>query len=109
MAHGSLLPYRSLWFGITFVHQELNLSTISMLARCADREGAAVRGSPQARRPRYDEAKYVAPLLKRLDVDFKVDDLVSDLSLAQRQLFEIAKAPVPRCSGRSSWIEPTSA
>ncbi|HEV7480426.1 MAG TPA: ATP-binding cassette domain-containing protein [Roseiarcus sp.] len=28
----------------------------------------------------------------RLDVDFEVDDLVSDLSLAQRQLLEIAKA-----------------
>ena len=31
-------------------------------------------------------------MLKRLDVDFEVDDLVSDLSLAQRQLLEIAKA-----------------
>jgi ribose transport system ATP-binding protein len=36
--------------------------------------------------------RIVRPLLRRLDVDFDVHDLVSDLSLAQRQLLEIAKA-----------------
>jgi ribose transport system ATP-binding protein len=36
--------------------------------------------------------RVVAPLLKRLNVDFEVDDRVSDHSLAQRQLLEIAKA-----------------
>ena len=62
-----------------------------MAPRSLEVPGGAVRNSFQMKTPQ-SAATIVAPLLKRLDVDFEVDDLVSDLSLAQRQLLEIAKA-----------------
>jgi ribose transport system ATP-binding protein len=78
--------------GIAFVHQELNLfdnldvSANIFFGREPRRFGllhlidtATIRSRTQ-------------PLLDRLGADFKPDTLVSDLSLAQRQLVEIAKA-----------------
>jgi len=78
--------------GIAFVHQELNLfDNLDVAANVFfGREPrsfgflhlidtAAIRSRTQ-------------PLLDRLGADFKPDTLVSDLSLAQRQLVEIAKA-----------------
>ena len=78
--------------GIAFVHQELNLfDNLDVAANVFfGREPrsfgllnlidtTAIRSLTQ-------------PLLDRLGADFKPDTLVSDLSLAQRQLVEIAKA-----------------
>ena len=78
--------------GIAFVHQELNLfENLDVAANVF-----------LGREPRYGgllslvdnkalHAK-VTPLLRRLGADFASDAMVSDLSLAQRQLVEIAKA-----------------
>ena len=78
--------------GIAFVHQELNLfENLDVAANIyigrEPRSGgmlnlidnAALHGS-------------VKPLLSRLGVDFEPDDLVENLSIAQRQMVEIAKA-----------------
>jgi ribose transport system ATP-binding protein len=78
--------------GIAFVHQELNLfENLDVAANIYI-----------GREPRYggplrliDEKllhEKVRPLLQRLGADFAPGTLVGDLSLAQRQLVEIAKA-----------------
>ena len=91
-SHRSLTVSEMLNSGIAFVHQELNL--FENLRRGANvligRE--PLSGGPLKLVDRKTTKRIVAPLLKRLDVDFEVDDLVSDLSMAQRQLLEIAKA-----------------
>jgi ribose transport system ATP-binding protein len=78
--------------GIAFVHQELNLFDNLDVA------GNVFIG----REPRYGGPlglidgralhDKVAPLLRRLGADFAPTTMVADLSLAQRQLVEIAKA-----------------
>jgi ribose transport system ATP-binding protein len=78
--------------GIAFVHQELNLfDNLDVAANIYF-----------GREPRWLGVLHLIdtstirsrtqPLLDRLGADFKPDTLVSDLSLAQRQLVEIAKA-----------------
>jgi len=78
--------------GIAFVHQELNLfDNLDVAANIFF-----------GREPRWLGPLHLIdtstirsrtqPLLDRLGADFKPDTLVSDLSLAQRQLVEIAKA-----------------
>ena len=78
--------------GIAFVHQELNLfENLNVAANVFI-----------GREPRWggplkliDEAaliRKVAPLLDRLGVDFGPGEPVEDLSIAQRQMVEIAKA-----------------
>jgi ribose transport system ATP-binding protein len=78
--------------GIAFVHQELNLfDNLDVAANIFF-----------GREPRWFGPLHLIdtstirsrtqPLLDRLGADFKPDTLVSDLSLAQRQLVEIAKA-----------------
>ena len=78
--------------GIAFVHQELNLF-----------ENLDVAGNVYiGREPRTGgwlqlvdrkrQRAMTAPLLKRVGANFPPDTLVSNLSLAQRQLVEIAKA-----------------
>ena len=91
-AHGSLTVSESLNSGIAFVHQELNLFDNLDVGANVLIGREPLSAGPLKLVDRKTTKRIVAPLLKRLDVDFEVDDLVSDLSLAQRQLLEIAKA-----------------
>ncbi len=90
--HTALTVNSSTGAGIAFVHQELNLF-----------ENLDVAGNVLiGREPRFggplkliDQKALrarVQPLLDRLGVDFNARALVEDLSIAQRQMVEIAKA-----------------
>jgi ribose transport system ATP-binding protein len=87
--HAMFSVNESMGAGIAFVHQELNLfENLDVAANvCMGREplwfGLVSRKRLRAR---------VAPLLERLGADFGPDTLVEGLSIAQRQLVEIAKA-----------------
>ncbi|HXT05897.1 MAG TPA: sugar ABC transporter ATP-binding protein [Roseiarcus sp.] len=92
VAHSALSVAGSMAAGIAFVHQELNLF-----------DNLDVAGNVYiGREPlwagwmRFVDGKrqqaLVAPLLQRLGANFKPDTPVSSLSLAQRQMVEIAKA-----------------
>ena len=90
--HASLSVADAIAKGIAFVHQELNLfENLDVAANVAiGREplrGGWLRLIDQRRL-----RERVAPLLRRLGVDFGVDVPVSMLSIAQRQMVEIAKA-----------------
>jgi ribose transport system ATP-binding protein len=91
-ARASLTVPESLSSGIAFVHQELNLFDNLDVGANVLIGREPLSAGPFRLVDRAATRRIVAPLLKRLDVDFGVDDLVSDLSLAQRQLLEIAKA-----------------
>jgi ribose transport system ATP-binding protein len=91
-AHAGLSVAASIGSGIAFVHQELNLF-----------DNLDVAGNVYVgREPRrggwlklVDEKRQhamTAPLLKRVGANFPPDTPVAKLSLAQRQLVEIAKA-----------------
>ncbi|HEY0420711.1 MAG TPA: sugar ABC transporter ATP-binding protein [Acetobacteraceae bacterium] len=75
--------------GIAFVHQELNLfENLDVAAN-------VFIGREPRRWGLVDNAKLhadTAPLLRRLGADFRPDTPVAELSIAQRQLVEIAKA-----------------
>ncbi|MFO1148152.1 MAG: sugar ABC transporter ATP-binding protein [Alsobacter sp.] len=78
--------------GIAFVHQELNLfDNLDVAANVfigrEPRKGGFLNIIDQT--ALHERVK---PLLKRLGVDFAPDDLVENLSIAQRQMVEIAKA-----------------
>jgi ribose transport system ATP-binding protein len=78
--------------GIAFVHQELNLfenldAAANVFIGREPRRGGLLNLIDR-KKLRAD----VKPLLDRLHVDFQPDTMVSDLSIAQRQLLEIAKA-----------------
>ena len=90
--HSSFTVSESLSSGIAFVHQELNLFDNLDVGANVLIGREPLSAGPLKLVDRKTTKRIVAPLLKRLDVDFEVDDLVSDLSLAQRQLLEIAKA-----------------
>jgi ribose transport system ATP-binding protein len=90
--HPSLTVAEATTAGIAFVHQELNLF-----------ENLDVAGNVFiGREPRrggvlnlIDEKTMharVKPLLARLGVDFRPNDMVENLSIAQRQMVEVAKA-----------------
>jgi ribose transport system ATP-binding protein len=87
--HAMLTVNESTRAGIAFVHQELNLfENLDVAANvCIGREprsfGLVSRKRLRAR---------VAPLLDRLGADFGPDTPLEGLSIAQRQLVEIAKA-----------------
>jgi len=78
--------------GIAFVHQELNLfDNLSVSANVfIGRE--PLKGGPLRLIDRKKLRSQVQPLLDRLGVDFTPDTSVAELSLAQMQLLEIAKA-----------------
>jgi ribose transport system ATP-binding protein len=78
--------------GIAFVHQELNLfDNLSVSANVfIGRE--PLKGGPLKLIDRKKLRGQVQPLLNRLGVDFTPDTPVAELSLAQMQLLEIAKA-----------------
>ena len=78
--------------GIAFVHQELNLFDNLDVAANVFIGREPLFGGLLKLIDRKKLRRDVQPLLDRLGVDFKPDTLVSDMSIAQRQLLEIAKA-----------------
>jgi ribose transport system ATP-binding protein len=78
--------------GIAFVHQELNLFDNLDAAANIFLGREPLQGGPLKLIDRKALHRQVQPLLDRLDVNFRPDTLVAELSLAQRQLLEIAKA-----------------
>jgi ribose transport system ATP-binding protein len=92
VAHTALSVADSMAAGIAFVHQELNLFDNLDVAG-----NVYIGREPlQAGWLRFVDQKrqhaLVAPLLQRLGANFKPTTPVSTLSLAQRQIVEIAKA-----------------
>jgi ribose transport system ATP-binding protein len=89
--HASLTVAGAMAAGIAFVHQELNLfDNLDVAANVmigANRSWRALKLIDRAAL----RAK-VTPLLRRLGFDFEANMPVAQLSLAQRQLVEIAKA-----------------
>ncbi|WP_374306652.1 sugar ABC transporter ATP-binding protein [Dongia sp.] len=78
--------------GIAFVHQELNLfENLDVASNVFIGREPCMAGPMKLvdRRALHERAK---PYLDQLKVDFKSTSLVSDLSIGQRQLLEIAKA-----------------
>ncbi len=90
--HASLTVAGAMAAGIAFVHQELNLFDNLDVAANVMIGREPVFGGPLKLIDRAALRARVAPLLARLGVDFAADTPVADLSLAQRQLVEIAKA-----------------
>jgi len=88
----SLTVAEAMQAGIAFVHQELNLFDNLDVAANVMIGREPVRSSFLRLIDGKAMARKVQPLLDRLGVDFEADTLVADLSLAQRQLLEIAKA-----------------
>src|SRR5580704_6792446 len=78
--------------GIAFVHQELNLFDNLDAAANILIGREPLYGGPLRLIDRKALHAKVQPLLDKLGVDFTPDTPVADLSLAQRQLLEIAKA-----------------
>lgn len=88
-SHAMLSVNQSTRAGIAFVHQELNLfENLDVAANVGMGREPRRFGLVSRRRLR----ERVAPLLQRLGADFGPDALVEALSIAQRQLVEIAKA-----------------
>src|SRR6185503_17575162 len=79
-------------YGISFIHQELNvLDNLDVAANIfLGRE--PLRGGPLKLVDRRRLRTMVAPLLKRVGANFSADTPVASLSLAQQQMVEIAKA-----------------
>ena len=78
--------------GIAFVHQELNLFDNLDVASNVYIGREPLYGGPFRLVNRKKLNADVQPLLDRLGVDFTPETMVSDMSIAQRQLLEIAKA-----------------
>jgi ribose transport system ATP-binding protein len=78
--------------GIAFVHQELNLFENLDAAANIFIGREPLYGGPLKLVDRKKLRDAVRPLLDALGVDFKPETMVSDMSIAQRQLLEIAKA-----------------
>jgi ribose transport system ATP-binding protein len=78
--------------GIAFVHQELNLFENLDVASNVFIGRERLRGGPLMLVDNAALRARVAPLLERLGADFAPDTPVELLSIAQRQMVEIAKA-----------------
>ena len=78
--------------GIAFVHQELNLFDNLTAAANIFIGREPLKGGPFRLIDGVALSRQAAPLLKQLGADFGPDASVAGLSLAQRQLVEIAKA-----------------
>jgi ribose transport system ATP-binding protein len=89
-SHSALTVNQSMQAGIAFVHQELNLfENLDVAAN------VGIGREPRSRLMLIDRKRLrerVVPLLERLGADFGPDTRVERLSIAQRQLVEIAKA-----------------
>jgi ribose transport system ATP-binding protein len=90
--HKSLTVKDATRAGIAFVHQELNLFENLDVAANVFIGREPRRGGFLNMIDTDALHKRVEPLLKRLGVDFTPTDLVENLSIAQRQMVEIAKA-----------------
>ena len=90
--HSALSVAEAIKSGIAFVHQELNLFDNLDVAANVFIGREPLHGGPLKLIDRKELHRKVQPLLDRLGVDFAPDTPVADLSLAQRQLLEIAKA-----------------
>jgi ribose transport system ATP-binding protein len=88
----SLTVARAIAAGIAFVHQELNLFENLDAAANAFIGREPLYGGVLKLVDRKKLHDLARPHLDTLGVDFKPDALVSELSIAQRQLLEIAKA-----------------
>tara|TARA_R110002020_G_scaffold109430_10_gene253080 strand:- start:8582 stop:10087 length:1506 start_codon:yes stop_codon:yes gene_type:complete len=87
----SLTPARATRLGIAFVHQELNpFSNLDVTANVL--LGREMRSGMLGLLDRSSMEKKVAPILKLLGTRFGPRDPVSELSLADQQLLEIARA-----------------
>jgi ribose transport system ATP-binding protein len=78
--------------GIAFVHQELNLFENLDVASNVFIGREKLTGGPLKLVDNERMRARVTPLLERLGADFAPNTLVDNLSIAQRQLVEIAKA-----------------
>jgi len=78
--------------GIAFVHQELNLFENLDVAANVLIGREPRKGGPLRLVDRAAMRTRVAPILRRLAVDFGPDADVAELSIAERQMVEIAKA-----------------
>ena len=88
--HDALSVNQSMRAGIAFVHQELNLfENLDVAANIGIGREPRVAGMLIDRKRLRDR---VAPLLERFGADFGPDAPVAGLSIAQRQLVEIARA-----------------
>ncbi len=83
---------QSMASGIAFVHQELNLFENLTAAANIFIGREVTRGGGLRLLDNQAIAEKARPLLQQLGADFSADTLVEDLSLAQRQMVEIAKA-----------------
>ena len=90
--HTALTVPEALQAGIAFVHQELNLFDNLDVAANVGIGREPLQFGPLRLVNRKQLRDSVAPLLQRLGADFGPDTLVERLSIAQRQLVEIAKA-----------------
>jgi ribose transport system ATP-binding protein len=89
---GSLTVKDAIAAGIAFVHQELNLFDNLDAAANVFIGREPLYGGPLKLVDRKKLQADVQPLLERLACDFRPTTLVSELSIAQRQLLEIVKA-----------------
>src|ERR1700755_2551096 len=78
--------------GIAFVHQELNLFENLDVAANVFIGRETLVGGPLRLFDKAGERVRGAPFVERLGADFAPDTLVEELSIAQRQMVEIAKA-----------------
>ncbi len=90
--HPSLNVSDAIAAGIAFVHQELNLFDNLDVAANVFIGREPLYGGPLKLIDRKKLHADVRPLLARLDVDFKPETPVFEMSIAQRQLLEIVKA-----------------
>jgi ribose transport system ATP-binding protein len=90
--HAALTVQHSMAAGIAFVHQELNLFENLDVAANVFIGREALSGGPLRLVDTVALRQRVRPYLERLGCDFGPDAMVEGLSLAQRQLVEIAKA-----------------
>ncbi len=90
--HDSLTVAAATRAGIAFVHQELNVFDNLDVAANVFLGREPTYGGPLRLIDRRRLHAMVKPLLERLGTDFAADTLVADLSIAQRQMVEIAKA-----------------
>jgi ribose transport system ATP-binding protein len=88
----ALTVAESMAAGIAFVHQELNLFDNLDVAANVLIGREPLRGGPLRLVDKARLRSRVEPLLARLGVDFRPETPVAELSIAQRQMVEIAKA-----------------
>ena len=90
--HASLTVAGAMAAGVAFVHQELNLFDNLDVAANVMIGREPVFAGPLRLIDRRALERKVTPLLRRLGADFEAHTPVAELSLAQCQLVEIAKA-----------------